>query len=144
MLKMLRAVKRGGYAAFLSDLTLRPGEASTVIRAFGMELCVSILHAVLALRGGAVVVPFLCMPDADGGYTSEMYPPLGISDGATPQQVAQQCWDFYEPHVRKNPGLWLWPYKHFRYRPRGAGREYPFYANESGAFEKLRQKEIRD
>ena len=45
----------------------------------------------------------------------------------------------FEPRLRKDPGLWMWPYKHFRYKPRDADRPYPFYANESGAFEKLRR-----
>jgi hypothetical protein len=44
-----------------------------------------------------------------------------------------------EPIVRARPGAWLWPYKHFRYRPADAARAYPFYANESGKFDKLRR-----
>ena len=143
MLRMLRAVKRGGFAALLTDLTLKPGQASTIIRAFGMEMCVSMMHAVLAQRGGARIVPAITTPDPDGGCTVRFCAPLEVSEGCTTRQIAQQCWDFYEPTIRAKPALWLWPYKHFRYKPRGAEHEYPFYSNESGAFEKLRRKELR-
>ena len=142
MMKMLRTVKRGGCTALLTDLTLRPQQASTVIRAFGMEMCVSMLHAVLARRGEAAIVPAMCIPDADGGATIHYLAPLKFPADASLQQISQMCWDHFEPHIRARPGLWLWPYKHFRYKPRGTSDAYPFYANESGAFEKLRRKEL--
>jgi len=51
--------------------------------------------------------------------------------------MAQACWDQFEPVVRKNPGPWLWMYKHFRYRPLAANPgTYPFYANVSLDFER--------
>ena len=142
MMKMLRTVKRGGCTALLSDLTLRPQQASTVIRAFGLELCVSMLHSVLAQRADALIVPAMCIPEPDGGATIHYLAPLKFPAGATLQQITQMCWDHFEPHIRARPGLWLWPYKHFRYKPRGTSDAYPFYANESGAFEKLRRKEL--
>ena len=142
MMRMFKAVKRGGCTALLTDLTLRPQQASTVIRAFGLELCVSVLHAVLAQRAGALIVPAMCLPDADGGATIHYLPPMKFPADASLQHIAQTCWDFFEPHIRAQPGLWLWPYKHFRYKPRDTASAYPFYANESGAFEKLRRKEL--
>ena len=66
---------------------------------------------------------------------------LDLPADLTPQQIAQHCWDHFEPELRREPGLWMWPYKHFRYRPRSTQQPYPFYANESGAFEKLRKQE---
>jgi lauroyl/myristoyl acyltransferase len=143
MLRMLKTVKRGGVTAMLADLNVPPSQAATVIRAFGLELCVSVLHAVLAQRGGARIIPVLPRPDPDGGCTMLAGPALDVAPGASLRAIAQQCWDYYEPHLRKNPGLWLWPYKHFRYRPRDAAAEvYPEYANESKAFEKLRKREL--
>lgn len=138
MLRMLREVKRGGGAGFLADLTVPPEQASAVIRAFALEMCVSVLHGVLALRGGALIVPTICLPEPDGGAVRRVFAPLEIPADATPATVAQLCWDRYEPIVRANPGLWLWSYKHFRYRPRDAAAAYPFYANERDAFDKRR------
>jgi Kdo2-lipid IVA lauroyltransferase/acyltransferase len=142
MIRMLKTVKRGGITAMLADLCVPPSQAATVIRAFGMELSVSVLHAVLAQRGGARVYPVLARPDPDGGSTVIVSPELEITPEASWHEIAQRCWDFYEPLVRAHPGMWLWPYKHFRYKPRDTDTEYPFYANKSGAFEKLRRREL--
>src|SRR5205807_2440286 len=113
-------------------------QISAVIRAFALEMCVSVMHGVLALRGGALVVPTVCLPEPGGGAVLRAFPPLEIPADSTPAEVAQLCWDCYEPVIRENPGLWLWPYKHFRYRPCETTTPYPFYANESPAFDRLR------
>ena len=140
MLRMMRTVKRGGRAGFLCDLGVHPAQAATVIRIFGMEISASIIHAVLAGRADALLVALHTTPQPDGtcDVRAEV---IEIPEGLTPQQIAQNCWDHFEPRLRREPGLWMWPYKHFRYRPRAAEKTYPFYANENGAFEKLRKKE---
>ena len=138
MLRMLRAVKRGAQAAFLADLSVHPSQAATIVRAFGLEMSASILHAVLAERANALVACVDCFPHRDGSCDVKATV-LELPEGATQREIAQACWDYYEPRLRREPGLWMWPYKHFRYKPRDAERPYPFYANESGAFEKLRK-----
>src|SRR5438093_13468864 len=45
--------------------------------------------------------------------------------GRSHQQIAQACWNSFEPYVRKNPAPWLWMYKNWRYKPVKAGRPYP-------------------
>ncbi|MEQ1851437.1 MAG: lysophospholipid acyltransferase family protein [Chthoniobacteraceae bacterium] len=139
MLRMLREVKRGGTVAFLADLTVAPDQASAVIRTFGLEMCVSVLHGIFALRGNALVVPAVCIPQPDGSALLQAFEPLEIPADATLTTIAQLCWDSYEPLIRANPGLWLWSYKHFRYRPAGSQTAYPFYANEWHAFDELRR-----
>ncbi len=138
MLRMLREVKRGGTAAFLADLTVPPTQACAVIRTFGLEMCVSVLHGVLALRANALVIPLLCLPHPDGSSVMQLLDPLDIPPGATPADVAQLCWNRYEPIIRARPELWLWIYKHFRYRPHAAEARYPFYAYEWDLFDRLR------
>jgi Kdo2-lipid IVA lauroyltransferase/acyltransferase len=140
MLRMMRAVKRGGRAGFLCDLGVHPAQAATVIRIFGMEISASIIHAVLAERANALLVALHTTPQPDGtcDVRAEV---IEMPSGLPTREIAQRCWDHFEPRLRREPGLWMWPYKHFRYRPKNADREYPFYANESGAFEKLRKKE---
>ena len=144
MLRLLRAVKSGGATEMLVDLTLRPSQASTVIEAFGLKMCVTVLHAVLAQRAGALLVPFETEPRPDGTCRVTAHPPVEWPAGATTQEIAQRCWDRFEPIIRQSPELWLWPYKHFRYKPRQSARPYPFYANNSGRFEKLLRRELRD
>lgn len=138
MLRMMREVKRGGTAGFLADLSVHPKQAATIVRAFGLEMSASILHSILVQRANALIVCLTAIPRPDG--SCDCRPEiLEVPPGASIQQIAQACWDYYEPLLRKNPGLWMWPYKHFRYKPRDATRSYPFYSNESGAFEKLRR-----
>jgi lauroyl/myristoyl acyltransferase len=140
MLRMLREVKRRGSVAFLADLTVSPDQTSAAIRTFTLEMCVSVMHGVLALRGAALIVPAVCVPNPDGSAVLRAFPPLEIPEGATTDTVAQLCWDFYEPIIRENPGLWLWAYKHFRYRPHDSRAPYPFYANEWSSFDELRRR----
>lgn len=145
LLRMLKTVKRGGSTAMLIDLNLRPSQAATVVEAFGpdgLEMCVPLLHAVLGQRGNAMLVPAETRPQPDGTVLCIAHEPLEIPPDATIQQISQICWNWYEPIFRERPEEWLWPYKHFRYRPRGAARVYPAYANESSRYEKLRRQAL--
>ena len=145
MLRLLRAVKGGGATEMLVDLSLHPSQAATVIEAFGLKMCVTVLHAVLAQRVGALLVPFETEPLPDGSCRVIAHPPIAWPAGATIQQIAQLCWDRFEPIIRARPEHWLWSYKHFRYKPRSTHRAYPFYANASRSFDKLlRSSRARD
>ncbi|HEV7866800.1 MAG TPA: lysophospholipid acyltransferase family protein [Chthoniobacteraceae bacterium] len=137
ILRMLKLVKRGGATGMLVDLSLPPTQAATVIEGFGMKMCVPLLHAVLAQRAGALLLPVTSEPLPDGRCRVAVHEPLAVPADATLQEIAQHCWEALEPTVRARPDLYLWPYKHFRYRPRDSGQQYPFYANESSKFEKL-------
>jgi len=139
LLRMLRVVKRGGATGMLIDLNLRPSQAATVIEGFGLKMCVPVLHAVLAQRVNALLVPVETQPQADGSCRVIAHPGLVFPPDASLQEISQQCWDYFEPILRQRPDLWLWPYKHFRYRPKDATRPYPFYAHESPKFEKLQR-----
>lgn len=138
MIRLLKRVKRHGAAGMLVDLTLRPDQASVPINAFGRKMCVTFMHAVLAERGGARMFPVDGIPLPDGRCRVVIHPALPIPEGATAGEIAQACWDFYEPRIREHPEFYLWAYKHWRYRPASApAADYPFYANVSSKFEKL-------
>jgi lauroyl/myristoyl acyltransferase len=137
MLKMLKSVKRGGFVGMLIDLNVMPSQASTIIDAFGMKMCVTILHAVLAQRANALIIPMESEPLADGSTKVILHTALQIPPEASIQEIVQICWNFFEPIIRAKPHLWMWTYKHWRFKPKGTTRQYPFYANESGKFEKL-------
>lgn len=140
LLRMLKVVKRGGATGMLIDLNLRPDQAATVIEAHGgLKMCVPLLHAVLAERVGALLVPVETQPQPDGTCRIIAHAPVEVPADAGVREIAQRCWDAFEPIVHARPQEYLWPYKHFRYRPRHATRAYPAYANESGKFEKLLQ-----
>ena len=141
ILRLLKIAKRGGATGMLIDLNLAPTQAATVIEGFGLKMCVPLLHAVLAQRAGALLVPVSTLPRADGTCRIVAHPAVGFPEGASVREIAQRCWEVFEPMIRARPDLWLWPYKHFRHRPREAERAYPDYANESGKFEKLMRAE---
>lgn len=138
LLRMLKIVKRGGATGMLIDLNLRPDQAATIIDAHGgLKMCVPLLHAVLADRAGALLVPVETQPHTDGTCRIIAHSPLDVPAGASVREIAQRCWDAFEPIVHARPAEYLWAYKHFRYRPRDTTRTHPVYANGSGKFEKL-------
>lgn len=138
MLKMLRAVKRGGSAGLLVDLTLPPEMPSAALRAFGgLRICATILHAILHERTGVPITPVSALPRSDGRYRITFHPPMDFPQGATRAEMAQAVWNCHEAMIRRRPSLWLWSYKHFRYRPEHPERAYPWYAMEHPAFERL-------
>jgi len=137
MFRMLKSIKRGGFVGLLIDLNVMPSQASTIIDALGMKMCVTILHAVLVQRTDAVIVPMESEPLEDGSTKVILHPALKVPAEATIQEIAQACWNFFEPMIRAKPHLWMWTYKHWRFKPKGSARQYPFYANQSGRFEKL-------
>ena len=139
MIRLLKHVKRGGFAGMLIDLNLRPDQAAVIIETFGMQTCVTMLPAVLAARGGAALVPLDSRPFADGTCRAILHPPIPIPAGASLPEIAQSCWDYFEPWVLESPESWMLAYKHWRYLPADAQRLYPFYANPSSKFEKLRR-----
>jgi lauroyl/myristoyl acyltransferase len=141
MIRLMKVVKRGGHAAFLSDLTVKPSKASTVIECFGLQTCVTLLHAVLVDRMGVPVVAGVGIPRPDGTYLMRSFDGPAIRDGASLRDIAQACWDVFEPQLREYPDPWLWMYKHWRFRPSGEdGEHYPAYANHSKAFDKVAQR----
>ena len=143
MLKLMRAMRRGG-AGMLVDLNLKPGkQPGVVIEAFGgLKMCVTFLHALLHERTGVPITPTSSLPQPDGTCRMILHPPLTFPPGATRREITQGCWDAFELLNRERPELWLWGYKHFRYLPSdtSAPGRYPFYARVSREFDRLAQE----
>lgn len=139
MIRMLRHLKEGGKFGVLVDLNLKPSDGPVVIRCFGKFLTpVTRMPAELALRTGAAVVPVEILPRREGGHHLRYLPEIPITETTTPAEIAQACWDALEPGLREHPELWLWSYKHWRYRPEGTqGEEYPFYASCHEGYQEL-------
>ncbi|HEX8077090.1 MAG TPA: lysophospholipid acyltransferase family protein [Chthoniobacterales bacterium] len=137
LLHLYRALRRGKRVAIFADLTVSAKIPSVVIDCFGMKRCVSFAPAWLHQRTGAPIINAHTEPLPDGRYRVVFHPPLGLRAGATAREIAQACWDQFEPVVRQNPAPWMWMYKHWRYRPEAVEPgAYPFYANVSPHFEK--------
>ncbi len=137
ILRLYKALRAKRSVTLAVDLTVSAKLPSVPITCFGMQTSVTFAHAWLHKRTGAPIIPTHCEPLPDGRYRLVLHAPLEIAPDARHQEIAQACWDRFEPVIRRNPAPWLWMYKHWRYRPTDAGRDYPEYANESPHFRKL-------
>jgi lauroyl/myristoyl acyltransferase len=139
IIRLYKTLRRKGRTALLVDLTVPPRQAAVVIECFGLKTSVTSAHVWLNEQTGTPIIPAHCEPQPDGRYRIIVHPKIETA-GRTPQQIAQACWDSFEPYVRKNPAPWLWMYKHWRYLPAKPDRTYPFYAQFSPEFDALAQE----
>ena len=137
IVRLYKMLRRKGRTALLVDLTVPPTQGAVAIDCFGLKTSVTSAHAWLHERTGAPIVPAHCEPLANGRYRLVFHPKITNTEGMTHQEIAQACWNSFEPYVRKNPAPWLWMYKHWRYRPANPDRPYPFYANFYRPFENM-------
>src|SRR6266446_4883001 len=135
IVRLYKVLRRKGRTALLVDLTLHPKMPSVAIDCFGLKTSVTSAHAWLNEQTGAPIIPAHTQPLANGRYRLVFHPKIETA-GRSHQQIAQACWNSFEPYVRKNPAPWLWMYKHWRYKPATADRPYPFYARTHGRFDK--------
>jgi lauroyl/myristoyl acyltransferase len=136
VIRLFKTLRRGKHVAILTDLTI-PAQLPTVaIDCFGMKTSVTFAHAWAHRKAGATIIPVHCEPRPGGRYRIVFHPRMEFSADASFRDMAQACWERFEPVVRANPAPWLWMYKHWRYRPAEADPAgYPFYANVSPVFE---------
>lgn len=137
IVRLYKALRRSGEVAILVDLALQMHQPTVAIDCFGLQTSVTYAHAWLAEKTGAPIVPVHAEPLPGGRCRIVFHPKLEIPAGATHQQVAQLCWDQFEPVVRRNPAPWMWMYKYWRYQPTKAERAYPRYARPSPRFDQL-------
>ena len=141
LIRLYKILRRKGRTALLVDLTVPPAQGAVVIDCFGLKTSVTSTHVWLHEQTGVPIIPAHCEPLPDGRYRILFHPKIERTAEMTHQQIAQACWNSFEPYVRKNPAPWLWMYKHWRYRPVKPERAYPLYANSSRRFEHLLQRE---
>ena len=141
IIRLYKALRRKGRTALLVDLTVPPTQGAVAIDCFGLKTSVTSAHAWLHEQTGVPIIPAHCEPLPDGRYRVIFHPKIERTAEMTHQQIAQACWDSFEPYVLRNPAPWLWMYKHWRYRPAKADPPYPFYANFSRAFDDMLQRD---
>ena len=133
--RLYRVLRRKGRTALLVDLTLHPKMPSVPIDCFGLKTSVTSAHAWLSEQTGAPIIPAHTEPLPNGRYRLVFHPRIETA-GKNYQEIAQACWNSFEPYLRKNPAPWLWMYKQWRYKPATADRPYPFYARPHQRFDK--------
>jgi lauroyl/myristoyl acyltransferase len=144
VLRLYKTLNRGGRVAILTDLTIPAQLPSVAIDCFGLKTSVTFAHSWAHRRAGATIINVHCEPLPDGRYRIVFHPRIEFPADTSFQEMAQACWDRFEPFVRANPAPWLWMYKHWRYRPLAADpASYPFYANISQDFERRLDERAR-
>jgi len=144
IMRLYKVLRRKGRTALLVDLTVPPSQGAVAIDCFGLKTSVTSAHTWLHEQTGVPIIPAHCEPLPHGRYRLIFHPKINNTAGMTHQQIAQACWNSFEPYVRKNPAPWLWMYKHWRYLPASADRDYPFYANFFRPFEDMLQRNKAD
>jgi len=139
IIRLYKVLRQKGRSALLVDLTVPATQGAVAIDCFGLKTSVTSAHAWLNERTGAPIIPAHCEPLLDGRYRLIFHPRIERTTEMTHQQIAQACWNSFEPYMQKNPAPWLWMYKHWRYLPAKPDRPYPFYANFYRPFEDLLQ-----
>ncbi len=142
--RLYKVLRRKGRTALLADLTVPPSQGAVAIDCFGLKTSVTSAHAWLHEQTGVPIIPAHCEPLPGGCYRLIFHPKINNTSGMTHQQIAQACWNSFEPYVRKNPAPWLWMYKHWRYLPANADRRYPFYSNFFRPFEDMLKHDNTD
>ena len=141
IIRLYKVLRRKGRTALLVDLTVPPDEGAVAIECFGLKTSVTSAHAWLHQQTGVPIIPVHCEPLAGGRYRVVFHRKIDTTQDMTLRQIAQACWNSFEPYVRKNPAPWLWMYKHWRYRPANADRPYPSYAHVMRRFDEMLQRD---
>jgi len=141
IIRLYKVLRRKGRTALLVDLTVPPTQGAVAINCFGLKTSVTSAHAWLHEQTGAPIIPAHCEPLPDGRYRIVFHPKIERTAEMTHQQIAQACWNSFEPYARKSPAPWLWMYKHWRYRSANPTRPYPFYANFYRPFQDMLERE---
>jgi KDO2-lipid IV(A) lauroyltransferase len=144
IIRLYKVLRRKGRTALLVDLTVPPTQGAVAIDCFGLKTSVTSAHAWLHEQTGVPIIPAHCEPLRDGRYRIIFHPKIERTAEMTHQQIAQACWNSFEPYVQENPAPWLWMYKHWRYRPAKPDRPYPFYANFYRPFEDMLERDRDD
>jgi lauroyl/myristoyl acyltransferase len=120
MLRLIRTARRGGNIALLPDLNLSPQGAAASINVFGVSAWMTAAHVEISRRCDAPMVLAVCEPQSDGRAILRVLDVIsagGSNSHLSRTELTQMVWDRIEDAVRQRPELWLWMYRHWRYRP---------------------------
>jgi KDO2-lipid IV(A) lauroyltransferase len=113
---MLRALQSGAALWYAPDINYK-GKGRLFADFFGVPAATSPHPARIAASGNALVVPYVALRRADGGYRVEVQPALeGFPSGDTERDTARIN-AALEALVRRSPDNYLWIMRRFRTRP---------------------------
>src|SRR5919108_3671502 len=102
IMRLYKVLRRKGRTALLVDLTVPPTQGAVAIDCFGLKTSVTSAHAWLNERTGVPIIPAHCEPLPDGRYRLVFHHKIDNTEGKSLREIAQACWNSFEPHLRKN------------------------------------------
>ena len=132
VIKLFKALKRGGTIATLIDVNGRRGRGGVWLDFFGLKVFNAGAVADLAVRTGAAIVLVVAHP-LPGFRTKLVFGPEvePVNTGDTEQDshaTNQRCLDLCADLIKANPEHWLWTYKRWKRRPTPEVGRYPYYS----------------
>lgn len=129
-LPLLRSLKEGRTIGLLVDLNMRREKGGTFLNFFGTPVMSTIAAPALARATGSALLVVYSVRQKDGRYRI-VFNELTLDPTKSDSEIAQQILDLGESAIRENPDQWIWMYKRWKFRPKGASLDrFPFYSYE--------------
>ena len=116
---MMRAIRSGQIAGLLIDQDAR--NDGVFVPFFGRPASTTPTLALLAIRTGAPIIPFLSLPGPNGSWRIISLPAVQVDPTADRnrevERITARCTAIIEDWVRENPELWLWMHRRWKTRP---------------------------
>lgn len=116
---MMGAIRAGQGAALLIDQDAR-GDG-VFVPFFGRPASTTPTLALLALRTGAPIIPFLTLPGPSGSWRIIYLPAMEADPAADRsrevERITAACTAMLEGWIRENPELWLWMHRRWKTGP---------------------------
>jgi KDO2-lipid IV(A) lauroyltransferase len=100
IIRLYKVLRRKGRTAVLVDLTIPPRQGAVAIDCFDLKTSVTAAHAWLHEQTGVPIIPAHCEPLPNGRYRLVFHPRIDIGSDKTLREIAQACWNSFEPYVR--------------------------------------------
>jgi KDO2-lipid IV(A) lauroyltransferase len=128
MKEIIRAIKQNRQIAIASDQ--HAGSQGIIIKFFGRLVSVPRAPAVLSVRTGAPIITGHMLRNPDNTHSCKFEPPLYPNLDADRDEEILRLTKIYtgriEDAIRKQPELWLWTHRRFKYVPNEQDSEGKF------------------
>ena len=132
VVKLFKAVSRGGTVGILIDVNARRGRGGVWLDFFGLPVFNTAAVAELAMRTGATIVFAAAHPLPGRRIRIQFGPEIPVDHTANHEKdvltTSQHCLDECAKLIRAHPDPWLWTLKRWKRRPSPELGRYPFYS----------------
>ena len=132
VVKLFKAVSRGGTVGILIDVNARRGRGGVWLDFFGLPVFNTSAVAELALRTGAAIVFAAAQPLPGRRIKIRFGPEIPVDRTGDQQKdvltTSQRCLDECAKLIRESPDHWMWTYKRWKRRPGPEVGGFPFYS----------------